>query len=105
MCSSDLLRVEALTVRRGSGGKGARRGGDGIQKRLRAAQSMTATFLGERHHSGPPGAAGGGNGQPGALWHEARGQRKRLPSKCTVALAAGEVLEVWTPGGGGHGRA
>ena len=99
------LRVEALTVRRGSGGKGARRGGDGIQKRLRAAQSMTATFLGERHHSGPPGAAGGGNGQPGALWHEARGQRKRLPSKCTVALAAGEVLEVWTPGGGGHGRA
>lgn len=98
------LRVESLTVRAGSGGKGARRGGAGIVKRLRAGQAMTASFLGERHRSGPPGAAGGGPGAAGALWHEVRGRRKQLASKCTVDLAAGDVLEVWTPGGGGHGR-
>jgi len=98
------LRVESLTVRLLSGGAGARRGGCGIRKRLRAMQAMTATFLGERHLHGPPGASGGSAGLPGALWHEVRGRRKRLPSKCSLKLAAGEVLEVFTPGGGGHGR-
>jgi 5-oxoprolinase (ATP-hydrolysing) len=92
-------------VRRGSGGRGARRGGDGIEKRLFARQPLLATFLGERHRSGPPGAAGGGPGAPGALWLRRRGRRRRLPSKGTFSLAAGDELTVWTPGGGGHGRA
>jgi N-methylhydantoinase B len=99
------LRVDALTVRRGSGGRGARRGGDGIEKRLVARQPLLATFLGERHRSGPPGAAGGGAGSPGALWLSSNGRRRRLPSKGTWSLAPGDALTVWTPGGGGHGRA
>jgi len=98
------MRVEALTVRRGSGGRGKRRGGDGIQKLLTAAAAATVTFLGERHENGPPGARGGGVGRPGALFHVVDGRRRKLASKCTISLQPGEKVVVHTPGGGGHGR-
>ena len=91
--------------RRGSGGKGQRRGGDGIRKTLRAQADASATFLGERHLSGPPGAKGGQSGKPGALYVERGGKRKRLASKSTVQLQVGDAIEVHTPGGGGLGRA
>ncbi|MEQ1630854.1 MAG: hydantoinase B/oxoprolinase family protein [Planctomycetota bacterium] len=100
------VRVEALTVRRGSGGRGRRRGGDGIEKVVRALSPSSVTFLAERHRSGPPGAMGGGAGAVGSLAIEdARGHRLRLPSKITMQLKAGERIVVHTPGGGGHGRA
>jgi len=99
------VRIAALSVRPGSGGAGQRRGGDGIDKVVEALAPLSVTFLGERHLGGPPGAAGGAPGQPGGLWHEAHGRRRRLPSKCALSLAPGERLHVATPGGGGHGRA
>ena len=98
------LRVRSLTLRRGSGGRGARRGGDGLTKAIEALQPMTLSFLGERHRHGPAGAAGGGPGAPGALWHQRGGRRRRLPSKCTIELLPGDVVVVQTPAGGGHGR-
>jgi N-methylhydantoinase B len=98
------VRVERLTVRRGSGGRGRRRGGDGIEKVVVAQRALTATFLGERHLDGPPGAAGGGAGAPGELWRRSGRTSKRLPSKCAIALSRGDRLDVRTPGGGGHGR-
>jgi N-methylhydantoinase B len=98
------LRIRSLSVRRGSGGRGARRGGDGLVKVVEALAPLRVSFLGERHEHGPPGAAGGGRGTPGAL-HRVRGaRRERLPAKATFALAPGECVEVATPGGGGHGR-
>jgi N-methylhydantoinase B len=100
--------VRALTVRRGSGGKGRRRGGDGIEKQVEALAPSSVTFLGERHREGPPGARGGGPGAPGSLSivGAGKGARERaLPSKGTWPLAPGETVVVRTPGGGGHGRA
>ena len=99
------LRIEALTVRRGSGGAGRRPGGDGIEKVLHALRPVTVTFLGERHVAGPPGANGGAAGRPGALFHVVNGRRRKLSSKCTLRLQPGEHVGVHTPGGGGHGRA
>ncbi len=97
------LRVRALSVRRGSGGRGARRGGDGLVKEVEVLQPMRGAFLGERHEGGPPGAAGGSRGKPGRLYIERSGTRTRLPAKVSFDLAAGDVVIVETPGGGGHG--
>ncbi len=99
------VRVVRLTVRRGSGGRGQRRGGDGIDKVLVASTPLVVTFLGERHRQGPAGCEGGGEGAVGGLWRERRGRRQRLPSKTELTLAPGERIAVATPGGGGHGRA
>ncbi len=100
------VRVLALTVRRGTGGRGRRPGGDGIEKIVEALVPMSVTFLGDRHRSGPPGAMGGGSGAPGALAIEnVRGVRRALSSKVSLQLAIGERIVVQTPGGGGHGRA
>ena len=98
------LRIRELSIRRRSGGRGARDGGDGLRKVVEAMATTSVTFLGERHCGGPPGAAGGAAGKPGRLVHERGGSRRVLPSKTTFTLAAGERVVVDTPGGGGHGR-
>ena len=100
------VRIRSLTVRRGSGGAGARRGGDGIEKQVEALSPASVTFLGERHVSGAPGADGGRAGATGSIEVvTATGSRRRWPSKGTSQLRVGEVVVVRTPGGGGHGRA
>ncbi|HEX6810492.1 MAG TPA: hydantoinase B/oxoprolinase family protein [Planctomycetota bacterium] len=98
------VRVRSLSVRRGSGGRGARAGGDGLVKSFEALQSLRVSFLGERHEGGPPGLAGGRAGKPGSLLRVRRGRSERMAAKSTFALDPGEVLVVETPGGGGHGR-
>lgn len=98
------VRVVSLSVRRGSGGRGARRGGDGMVKVLEARAPLRVSFLGERHRQGPPGLDGGGAGATGALWRVRGQRRERLPAKASFPLAAGEQVVVETPGGGGHGR-
>ena len=97
------VRIRSLTVRRGSGGAGARRGGDGLVKSVEALEPMSLTFLGERHRNGPPGACGGKAGAPGRLLLVHRGKGEVLPSKCAVQLQRGDIVTVLTPGGGGHG--
>ncbi|MEO6595387.1 MAG: hydantoinase B/oxoprolinase family protein, partial [Planctomycetota bacterium] len=99
------VRVRKLSVRRGSGGRGARAGGDGLEKAIEALQPMQVSFLGERHEQGPPGAKGGQSGRPARLWLQRGGKRQRMPSKSTFFLQPGEVVIVETPGGGGHGSA
>lgn len=98
------IRIGTLSVRRGSGGAGARRGGDGIRKEVIALAPMTVSFLGERHVAGPRGVAGGGDGAPGRLWRRQGGRTTREPEKSTFALRPGDAVLVDTPGGGGHGR-
>ncbi|MEZ5967335.1 MAG: hydantoinase B/oxoprolinase family protein [Planctomycetota bacterium] len=99
------LRVESLTLRRGSGGRGARRGGDGVVKRLRAlTDGVSVSLFAERHVRRPWGLAGGGDGAAASAHVERRGVRVPLPAKGSVVLAAGDAVEVETPGGGGYGR-
>ncbi len=95
------LRVVEYAVRRGSGGTGAHRGGDGVVRRYETLVACTATLLTERRTMAPPGARGGKSGVCGrnAL------NDVELPAKCRVAMQAGDVLTLETPGGGGYGAA
>ena len=93
------LRVEAYRLRRGSGGAGAHRGGDGVERRLRALADCEASVIAERRRRGPSGRLGGRDGAPGRTTLNG----EELPSKWRGRLVAGDVLGVETPGGGGHG--
>ncbi len=102
------VRVLELSVRRGSGGRGAHRGGDGIEKRILFLEPAYATFVGERHVHGPAGVSGGGPGKTGGirLRLPAAGGREEWRSfhgRFARPVSAGAVLEVRTPGGGGFG--
>jgi N-methylhydantoinase B/oxoprolinase/acetone carboxylase alpha subunit len=100
------LRVLRYRLRRGSGGEGAARGGEGIERDLQVLADCTASLITERRRSQPWGLAGGGKGAVGENWllpagDETRAQR--LADKCTVELRAGDVIRMLTPGGGGWG--
>jgi N-methylhydantoinase B/oxoprolinase/acetone carboxylase alpha subunit len=100
------LRVRRYGLRPGSGGAGVHAGGDGIWRELEALAPTEVSLITERRRSAPPGLAGGAAGAVGENWllpggDEARA--RRLPDKCSVHLAPGDVLRVLTPGGGGWG--
>jgi N-methylhydantoinase B len=95
------LRVVEYAVRRGSGGAGASRGGDGVVRRYQALVACTATLLTERRRVAPPGANGGQPAQPGRNLLNG----EPLPAKCRVSMQPGDVLTIETPGGGGWGPA
>jgi N-methylhydantoinase B len=94
------LRAVEYAVRRGSGGDGAHRGGDGVVRELEALADMQFSLLTERRRHRPAGAAGG---EPGA-----RGRNlldgDELPPKASGMLRSGQRLRLETPGGGGHGE-
>jgi N-methylhydantoinase B len=90
------LRVRELSLRRGSGGDGAHRGGEGIVRELEALAPMCFTLITERRRH-PPRGRGGGDGAPGVnLLNGAP-----LPAKAAGELRPGDRLRVETPGGGG----
>ncbi len=97
------VRVESLTVRRGSGGPGRHRGGDGLIKELRLLQDGTVTLFCERHQVAPQGCRRGGPGKTGKARILQGARPRKLPAKCTVELQPGDVLRIETPGGGGWG--
>ncbi|HSA54687.1 MAG TPA: hydantoinase B/oxoprolinase family protein, partial [Gemmatimonadaceae bacterium] len=93
------IRIDEYGVRRGSGGTGHHRGGDGVIRRYRVLEPCTVTLVTERRRHRPAGIQGGAPGAAGVnlLNGEA------LPAKCRVELSAGDVITVMTPGGGGWG--
>jgi N-methylhydantoinase B len=93
------LRVVTYAIRRGSGGAGAHRGGDGVIRELEALAEMDYSLLSERRRHAPPGAAGGG---PGAMGRNLL-DGDELASKARGTLAQGQRLRIETPGGGGYG--
>jgi N-methylhydantoinase B len=93
------LRVERWELRRGSGGEGFHRGGDGVVRELRVLEDCRLSVLAERRRHAPPGGAGGEDGWRGrTLVNE-----EEQPPKLTRQLHAGDVVRLETPGGGGHG--
>ena len=99
------LRVTQYALRRGSGGSGEHRGGDGVVREVEALTDMTFSLIAERRRHAPPGANGGGPGKPGRDTLIATdGQARRLPAKVTGTLRGGERIRIETPGGGGYGR-
>jgi 5-oxoprolinase (ATP-hydrolysing) len=100
------VRLEAFAIRHGSGGAGAHHGGDGIVRRVRFLEPVTAGMLANRRDVPPFGLAGGASGAAGRNWVErADGSREDFGATATVALNAGDVFVIETPGGGGFGKA
>jgi N-methylhydantoinase B len=93
------VRVAEYAIRRGSGGAGAHRGGDGIVRELEALEPMTYSLLTERRRHAPRGADGGDDGARGRNLLDG----ESLQPKAMGELAAGQRLRIETPGGGGKG--
>ena len=97
--------LEEFRIRAGSGGAGAHRGGDGTVRRIRFREDMTAAILSTRRETEPFGLAGGGPGEKGRTTVIRRdGSRVTLKGCDEAELAAGDAIEIETPGGGGFGR-
>ena len=98
--------LESFAIRRGSGGQGRHRGGDGVVRRLRFREAMTAAILSSHRRVPPYGLAGGEPGALGRNWVErADGRREDFGATHTVAVEPGDVFVLETPGGGGYGKA
>jgi N-methylhydantoinase B/oxoprolinase/acetone carboxylase alpha subunit len=101
------MRVLRYRLRDGSGGWGQARGGDGIERVLQVLEPATLSLITERRVSRPWGLAGGEPGAAGENWLWPGGDATRrvpLADKVTVELAAGDAVQILTPGGGGWGR-
>ncbi len=97
------VRVVRYAVRRGTGGRGAHRGGDGVERELEFLAPAQVTLLTERRRIAPYGTRGGTAGAVGSNALQGGGRRRALPGKVTVSVGCGERLRVRTPGGGGWG--
>ena len=96
--------LEDFHIRRGSGGAGRWRGGDGAVRRLRFLEPMQAGILAGRRDHAPFGLAGGHDAKPGINQVErSSGKVEVLPATAAVDMAASDVMVIETPGGGGYG--
>ena len=91
------LRILRYAIRRGSGGRGQRNGGDGLVRSYQFLQQAEFTLLTERRRHPPWGVGGGCAGQPG----ENRLNGRPLPGKVALSVSPGDRLDIETPGGGG----
>ncbi len=98
--------LERFAIRRGSGGAGAHKGGDGVERRIRFLEPMHAGILSNRRRVAPAGIAGGGAAMPGVnRVVRADGAEESLTATDSAELAAGDAMLIETPGGGGYGPA
>lgn len=95
------VRVRRYALRRGSGGAGRFRGGDGLIREFEFRRETTVTLLTERRRHAPWGLQGGGAGLPG----ENRWNDKPLPGKLSFEARPGDRLVLMSAGGGGWGEA
>jgi 5-oxoprolinase (ATP-hydrolysing) len=100
------VRLMDFGLRPGSGGRGAHCGGQGVIRRLQFLEQVELSLLTSRR--GPYAPFGLAGGQAGSLGYNTLvrtdGSRTSLPSCCQITVAAGEQIELLTPGGGGFGR-
>jgi 5-oxoprolinase (ATP-hydrolysing) len=98
------VRLEEYSIRRGSGGKGKRRGGDGVTRRMRFFEQMTITTLCSHRRVPPFGVDGGAPGEVGREWIErADGTRDEHAGNDQNEIYPGDVFVMQTPSGGGYG--
>jgi 5-oxoprolinase (ATP-hydrolysing) len=98
------IRVEEFSIRRGSGGTGRHRGGDGIRRRLRFLESLTTTVLTSHRKVPPKGCAGGADGACGRNAVErVSGELVELQGNDACEVSPGDIFIMETPGGGGYG--
>lgn len=97
------VRLLEFGVRRGSGGAGRWRGGDGIVRKLQFLAPLQVTLLGQHRRHAPYGLAGGADGLCGRHLLFSNGSTRELPGICSLKVQAGDILTIETPGGGGYG--
>jgi 5-oxoprolinase (ATP-hydrolysing) len=97
--------LRRFAIRRGSGGAGAHRGGDGLVREYEFLAPMEGGVLSERRARGAPGLAGGAAGAPGRNVLLRPDGATELPGRAAFEVRPGDVLRVETPGGGGFGPA
>ncbi|SPD73586.1 conserved hypothetical protein [uncultured Desulfobacterium sp.] len=95
--------VTEYSVRRGSGGKGLHRGGDGITRQVELLTDADVTVLSERRKFPPYGLLGGMPGRRGRNIIVSDGEEKEMPGKFSIKLKKGDIIRIETPGGGGYG--
>jgi N-methylhydantoinase B/oxoprolinase/acetone carboxylase alpha subunit len=99
------VRLERFTLRKGSGGRGLFRGGDGVLREIRFLKPATVTILSERRVFAPYGLEGGAPGKKGLNLHKkADGEIKVLGHRCVLRVCADDSIIIETPGGGGYGK-
>ena len=96
--------LEEFSIRRGSGGDGANRGGDGAVRRVRFLEPLTAAILSNHRRTAPFGLSGGEDGAVGDNRVErVDGTADHLGATAEVSMGIGDVFVIETPGGGGFG--
>jgi len=99
------VRLDKFAIRRGSGGKGAHHGGDGVVRAMTFLEPMRANILANRRLVAPRGLAGGGDALPGRNWVErVDGSVEMLSATEAADMARGDRFIIETPGGGGFGE-
>jgi len=98
------LRVEKYSIRKGSGGSGKYKGGEGIIRAIRVLEDCTLSIQSERRKLAPKGVKGGRDGLPGKNYLLRKGKSIPLPSKISMEVKGGDVIVIETPGGGGWGK-
>jgi N-methylhydantoinase B len=99
------VRMRRYAVRRGSGGRGRRNGGDGIIREIQLLTDIQVGLLCDRRLRGPYGLSGGEDGAAGKnSIIDPSGKTTALPGKTSLQAKAGSILKIETPGGGGWGK-
>jgi N-methylhydantoinase B len=96
--------VRAYSLRRGSGGRGLQRGGDGVVREIETLTHARMSLLADRRTRAPYGLAGGGDGALGRDSVVRGGRASRIEAKGSRDLKPGDRVRIETPGGGGHGK-
>jgi N-methylhydantoinase B len=99
------VQVESFSLRPDSGGKGKHSGGNGVIRRIKFLEAMTANILSGHRVIPPFGLNGGEEGKVGRNWIQRQnGTQENLDSTATVEMKPGDVFVIETPGGGGFGK-
>jgi N-methylhydantoinase B len=99
------VRIEKYALRRGSGGLGKYPGGAGLIRTYIFLEDLEVSLLTDRRKTRPYGLFGGLPGKLGINYLIKEGARSLLPSKVALRVKKGEKISLYTPGGGGYGRA
>jgi 5-oxoprolinase (ATP-hydrolysing) len=98
------VRLDKFAIRRGSGGQGAHRGGDGVIREVTFLEPMRANILANRRRVPPSGIKGGSDAQSGRNWVERTdGSIEMLSATASADVLPGDRFVIETPGGGGFG--
>ncbi len=98
------FRVRQYSLRRGSGGSGKHRGGDGLIREIELLGNAQVTQLADRRKFAPYGLAGGNDGKVGKTFLIDSQREQMLPGKFNIEAKAGTRIHIETPGAGGWGR-